>query len=923
MVIRFSTWVAFGALLTLPVTAAAQNIDLANGADQIWRGATECAAAGAFLDRADVANGDDRADLIIGAPGTTGCASTPAGSVYIIPGGPTYTGEHTLDTAPIVIAGASANGRFGAAIAAGNVLNNAGTRDLVVAAPDAASGRGVVYVFRGPLPNTAHLTVADAVLTITGRPGDHLGASLATGDLDNDGYREIIMGAPGNNSVLLLYGRDTLSGARDLAVNGPDATIHGGAAIGTVVTAGAVTDDAIYDLGIGDPTANASTGAAYMFYGHNGTRLAGSIDPTTAADLVLRGKATGDRFGSSLRTADFDGDRQRDLLVAAPGGDGRGRADSGEAFLLWGPLTRSTTLSSPGVAIYGSFAGYATSEQVDMGDINRDTPNDLMLLAPGANSGKGMVQILYGRSKAQMGSEFDIANGFDRAVWGPTSNGSLKAMVSYEVTGEGARDIVAAFPDVNSSAGTKAGAVYVALSPKLVLNATSVTMTATTGGGSFGSVQVTNPGTGVLNWSVRKLGGAAWLSLSVSSGQSSNGYPQSVTLSASAAGLPAGTYTETVRVQSESPDLVMSLDIPVTFTVSAPTPAPNSAIPRVVFGLGDYMAYQGGWLLTYTGADSGYAPDKWLRTANDAYNTTGGGVKLATGDVDGDGLDEIVVCLGPAAHGEIDIFDDADHNYALIRTLYLGWDDYSQYYGVMYPAVGDIDGDGRAEIVVGLGPNGGGWVKLIDDAAASFADIAWIQGTWAGYNSSNGETHPAVGDLDGDGQAEIVLGLGAGSQGWVEIRNSASGNYASKIWIQGSWSYYDNLSGGGVTWPAVGDLDNDGRAEIVLGFGRGSQGWLEIRDDAASNYASLKWIQLDAVDYNSANGETHPAVGDIDGVAGAEIAIGLGQWSGAGGRVEIRSGTATDYMPLQWIQSGWTGYDSSGGPVFPAVGKLR
>ena len=85
------------------------------------------------------------------------------------------------------------------------------------------------------------------------------------------------------------------------------------------------------------------------------------------------------------------------------------------------------------------------------------------------------------------------------------------------------------------------------------------------------------------------------------------------------------------------------------------------------------------------------------------------------------------------------------------------------------------------------------------------AHLFWLRTSWDDYNvSSSGATHPAVGNVDNDGRAEIVIGLApyAASGGWVEIRDDSAAGYTSIGWRNAEWTAYQ-LSGGG-TFPAVG-----------------------------------------------------------------------------------------------------------------------
>jgi hypothetical protein len=380
---------------------------------------------------------------------------------------------------------------------------------------------------------------------------------------------------------------------------------------------------------------------------------------------------------------------------------------------------------------------------------------------------------------------------------------------------------------------------------------------------------------------------------------------------------------------TSGPSNEVSGDAPFV-TINRSTDVDGNGVPeaspvpsRIALGFSQYLPGQGGWLQTRAGSSHDYGSTAWLQVLRSSHYSVGGDLHPAAGDIDGDGLDELVVGLGRHGRGGIAILDDDEHSHALLAWIELGWEYYSSTFGAIYPAVGNLDADAAHEIVLGLGRGGQGWFKVLDDASAGFASIGWFETTWTGYKIANGEIHPAVGDLDGDGEGEIVLGFGAGSQGWVEIRNGLSKGFNSRLWLQAGWAGYNTLGGGGVTWPAVGNLDQDARAEMVFGFGPGSSSWLEVRDDLVANFRSLKWFQLGWAPYDAANGETHPAVGNIDEEPQAEIVIGLGTFPGSGGWFALRDGAASDYSLMGWKRTGWIGFDASGGATFPAVGRFR
>jgi hypothetical protein len=342
---------------------------------------------------------------------------------------------------------------------------------------------------------------------------------------------------------------------------------------------------------------------------------------------------------------------------------------------------------------------------------------------------------------------------------------------------------------------------------------------------------------------------------------------------------------------------------------------------RIALGLGPHIG-SGGWFAIRNDRSSSFSQAAWARLPWSTYGAGGGGLRLASGDVDGDGLAEIVAGLDRGGGGWLAVFDDATHGYALTRWVQIQWSAYNAANGEVWPAVGDVDGDGRAEIVAGLGAGGHGWFEVFDDAAAGFRHMAWRQVDWPAYTAlASSVVHPAIGNVDGEGASEIILGLGTGSLGWMEVVHGTAGGYGHRSWFQVGWPAY--AAAVGTTFPAVGDVDGDGRGEIVAGLGAGGGGWIQVFDDAVANYAPVTWRRVSWSAYNLGPGETHPAVGNVDGDPAAEIVIGLAPFAGQGGWFEILNNQASGFASLGWRNLGWLAFRAAGGATYPAIGRFR
>jgi hypothetical protein len=182
-----------------------------------------------------------------------------------------------------------------------------------------------------------------------------------------------------------------------------------------------------------------------------------------------------------------------------------------------------------------------------------------------------------------------------------------------------------------------------------------------------------------------------------------------------------------------------------------------------------------------------------------------GGVFVAAGDVNGDGRTDIITGPGAGGRPVVRVFDGLTGN--MIQS-FLAYD--PEFLGGVNVAGGDVNGDGVDEIITGAGAGGGPHVKVFSPIGMTL-----LNSFFAYEANFRGGVFVAAGDVNGDGFAEVITGPGAGGGPHVKVFNAHD-----NLRLLQSFFAFPAVFTGGVR-VGVSDFNNDGTLEIVTGAGPG------------------------------------------------------------------------------------------------------
>lgn len=334
-----------------------------------------------------------------------------------------------------------------------------------------------------------------------------------------------------------------------------------------------------------------------------------------------------------------------------------------------------------------------------------------------------------------------------------------------------------------------------------------------------------------------------------------SGMPQLTTTATP--GSPLGTYPITVVPWSVSAVNYQVVGVNGTYTVA---PVTKTAIPVGTTPVIVPAVSPGTGILVY-------GSDNKLIAALNPYPGYRGPVSTVVADLDDDGVMDITTAPGAGNSPIVKTYSGRTlgliQSFAAYSTNYMG--------GVTL-TIGDLTGDNRPEIITGTGQGSAPHVKAFNSSGATVASFfAYDKNFTRGVNVS-------AGDVNGDGKSEIVTSPNSGGGPNVKVF-SGTGKQQSSF-----FAYASNYTGGFSL--TTGDINHDGKSEIITVGGPGASSVLRVFDGAGAKLN--EWIPN-----NAFSGVTRVLTVDLNGDGAAEIVTALGTPGGPVVKAFTGSGQTT------------------------------
>ncbi|MCK4414564.1 MAG: FG-GAP repeat protein [Candidatus Eisenbacteria sp.] len=835
-------------------------------------------------------NGDGYSDVIVGADSYDG-GEVDEGRAYVYHG----TSGGLVSSAAWTAESNESGSHFGSSVGTAGDVNGDGYADVIVGAKYYDTGGiwqyyGRAYVYHG---SSGGLEVSAAWTDNGDQDEARFGSSVGTaGDVNGDGYADVIVGAPGYDNdyddegrVYVYHGSsEGLDTNEAWTAESNQASAGFGRAVGT---AGDVDGDGYADVIIGASGYDHGEwqeGRAYVYLGSQ-WGLASSAAWTAESNQQNA------YFGNSVGTAgDVDGDGYADVVVGAIDYS-NGQDDEGRVFVYHGSaggLESSAAWTGEGNqdgANFGHCVGTA-------GDVNGDGYADIAIGVPQWGTfNAGRVAVYQGSSEGlspdatwTRSSTQDYAHlGWSVGTAGDVNgDGYSDVIVGASYYDNGQEDEGQAYVFHGCGGGLEASAAWaVESNQEFTLFGSSVGTAGDVNGDGYSDVIVGAP--------------------IYDGGQTSEG--RAYVYHGSPGGLAVSAAW---AVESNQERAYFGSSVGTAGDVN------GDGYADVIVGASRYDNGQldEGEAFVYQGSSAGLATNAaWTAEGDQEDGSFGSSVGTA-GDVNGDGYSDVIVGASRYDNGQSDegrafVYHGSSAGLATSAIWTAESDQDDAAFGVSVGTAGDVNGDGYSDVIVGASsydlshPNEGKAYVYHGSTEGLEADPAWTKVSMFD-NSYFGRSVGTAGDVNGDGYADVIIGayrygipfVDAG-RAYVYHGSSGGGLSGSAAWTVTGDQEDARL---GISVGTAGDVNGDGYSDIVIGAyhydnGETLEGRAYVYRGSPGGIAGdATWTVESDLDYSEL-GESVGMAGDVNGDGYSDVIIGAHRYSNS----ETYEGQASVY----------------------------
>ncbi|MFN0060379.1 MAG: FG-GAP-like repeat-containing protein [Planctomycetota bacterium] len=770
-----------------------------------WTAASDQAGAdfGYSVASAGDVNGDGYGDVIVGAryfsngEGTEGRAFVYLGSATGLATSAAWTAESDQPAS-----------YFGYSVSSAGDVNGDGYDDVIIGANDfdnGDDGEGRAFLYLG---TAAGLSLTPAWTAESNQSNSYFGTSVAcAGDVNSDGYSDVIVGAPyfdndqGDEGRAFVY-LGSAGGLSSIPGWTSESNQSGALFGSSLASGGDVNGDGHSDVIVGAYAfdgGQTNEGRAFVYLGS-------TTGPAASPAWTAESNQLEAYFGFSVSIAgDVNGDGYSDVIGGAHTFNGEGRA-----FVYLGS-TAGPSLTPAWTAESGQSSAAFGVCVASAGDVNGDGYSDVIVGAYRFDNG----QSDEGRAFVYLGSAAELP--LTPAWTAESDQASAQFGVSVasagDVNGDGYTDVIVGAPYFDNGLTDEGRAFAYFGSATGLLLTPAWTAESDHTGAQFGA-SVASAG---------DVNGDGYGDVIVGAWLFDNGQGSAFVYLGAAAGL------ETSSAWTATSD---QLDAYFGSSVASAGDVNGDGYSDVIVGAHsfDNAEPDEGGAFAYFGSAVGLSltPD-WSTESDQAGAHFGNSVSSA-GDVNGDGYSDVIVGASLFDNDQTDegrtfVYLGSAAGLALTPAWTAESDQASSLFGESVATTGDVDGDGYSDVIVGASlfdngqtDEGRAFVYLGSAAGLSFTPAWTAESDQA--SAFFGESVATAGDVDGDGYSDVIVGaIGFDNSETDEGRAFVYFGSAAGLSLSSTWAAESNQANAnfGESVAGAGDVNGDGYSDVIVG----------------------------------------------------------------------------------------------------------